>query len=253
VRYEVRGGDVIPNDISLVAALRGILDHLCESERFSFVRTDRALLIGHSRGAKVSALAAVVDERVKGLCLLDPVDNTIWAPLSPGFPSACDALVNLARSGASRPLPVAIVGAGAGADCAPEGSNYKQFFDAARGPAWLTVLPSAGHAQFIDTGAMQRAVCSDAGIDDATVQLVAAAVCRALVEVSCGPLSDSATEVATRIETTKRVRQLTQPNQAQASQEGSISVGAAASTTADRLQSWGIEVESFVKLGSGSV
>lgn len=40
-------------------------------------------LIGHSRGGKVSVLTALLDSRVKSLCLIDPVDNTVYAPLGP--------------------------------------------------------------------------------------------------------------------------------------------------------------------------
>ena len=36
------------------------------------------------QGAKLSVLAAVKDPRVKAVCLLDPVDNTVYAPLGPG-------------------------------------------------------------------------------------------------------------------------------------------------------------------------
>ncbi len=32
------------------------------------------------QGGKLSVLAAAVDPRVVALCLLDPVDNTVWAP-----------------------------------------------------------------------------------------------------------------------------------------------------------------------------
>lgn len=64
-------------------------------------------LVGHSRGGKVAALAAVRDPRVAALCLLDPVDNTVFAPLGPGYPSAAAALRNLPDD---RALPVAVVG-----------------------------------------------------------------------------------------------------------------------------------------------
>lgn len=40
-------------------------------------------------------LTAAVDPRVAALCLLDPVDNTIWAPLGPGYPSGIQALKTL--------------------------------------------------------------------------------------------------------------------------------------------------------------
>lgn len=67
----------------------------------------RVYLLGHSRGAKVATLAAAQDTRVVAVCLIDPVDNTIYAPLGPGFPSATAALQNIPES---RALPVAIIG-----------------------------------------------------------------------------------------------------------------------------------------------
>ena len=44
------------------------------------------------QGGKLSVLTAAVDPRVVALCLLDPVDNTVYAPLGPGYPSGIDAL-----------------------------------------------------------------------------------------------------------------------------------------------------------------
>jgi pimeloyl-ACP methyl ester carboxylesterase len=67
----------------------------------------RVYLLGHSRGAKVATLAAARDPRVAAVCLIDPVDSTVYAPLGPGFPSAAAALQTLP---AGRDLPVAIVG-----------------------------------------------------------------------------------------------------------------------------------------------
>ena len=73
----------------------------------------RVYLLGHSRGAKVATLAAAADARVAALCLIDPVDNTVYAPLGPGFPSAAEALHSLPEQ---RQLPVAIIGARSSAD-----------------------------------------------------------------------------------------------------------------------------------------
>ena len=52
-------------------------------------------LVGHSRGGKLSVLAAARDPRITACCLLDPVDNTKYAPLGPEFPSAVAALRQL--------------------------------------------------------------------------------------------------------------------------------------------------------------
>lgn len=109
------------------------------------------------QGAKVSVLAAGLDPRVSALCLIDPVDNTAWAPLGPGFPSAVQALrefgskkvsilgsaeqvlvdaCSLLGTGSSPPstlqavanpqiVPLAVVGSSLGGDCAPKNANYR--------------------------------------------------------------------------------------------------------------------------------
>jgi hypothetical protein len=43
--------------------------------------------------------------------------------------------LRMAWSGAS--VPIAVVGAGKGADCAPVEANYTHFYDAAPAPKWL--------------------------------------------------------------------------------------------------------------------
>ena len=60
--------------------------------------------MGHSRGGKLSVLAAARDPRVTACCLLDPVDNTKYAPLGPEYPSAVAALHQLSMQ-ASRWTP----------------------------------------------------------------------------------------------------------------------------------------------------
>lgn len=50
-------------------------------------------------------LAAKNDRRISSLCLIDPVDNTVYAPLAPGYPSAV-ALLNSNRIN----IPISIIG-----------------------------------------------------------------------------------------------------------------------------------------------
>lgn len=60
----------------------------------------------------------------------------------------------------SRSIPIAVVGSGKGADCAPRESNYTNFFDATNDSAWEVVVKEAGHFQFLDDqSSIQEAVC----------------------------------------------------------------------------------------------
>jgi hypothetical protein len=72
------------------------------------------------QGGKLSALAGAVDARVKAVCLLDPVDNTVYAPQGPDYPSAVAAIRH-----ARNLLPIAIVGSGRAGDCVPKASNHR--------------------------------------------------------------------------------------------------------------------------------
>ena len=139
-------------------------------------------LIGHSRGGKISMLEGVEDERVRCACLLDPVDNTAYAPLGDGFPSAVAAM-RAAPEDAGPSL--CVVGGKYGGDCAPLGSNYATFLDASRrGDTW-GVEVRAGHFQFLDSaGLLQRAVCLEGSAADAQVREVAQALMVAHAETA---------------------------------------------------------------------
>jgi hypothetical protein len=72
------------------------------------------------QGGKLSALAGAVDARVKAVCLLDPVDNTVYAPEGPDYPSAVAAIRH-----AQTPLAMAVIGCGRAGDCVPKAANYR--------------------------------------------------------------------------------------------------------------------------------
>ena len=136
-------------------------------------------LLGHSRGGKISMLQATRDERVKAVCLLDPVDNTVYAPLGVGYPSALAAMkVNPAAI-----PPVAIIGGVNGGECAPPESNYAEFFAASPSgavsqdhPPW-GVSCGAGHFDFVDeTTFVQKVICPEGTIDASATRDLSAAV-----------------------------------------------------------------------------
>ncbi|GBF91972.1 chlorophyllase [Raphidocelis subcapitata] len=143
--------DGILDDTLSVVYLRQAIDACARDPRIS-PRLDPStvFLLGHSRGAKISALAAAQEARVKGLALIDPVDRSSMGPSGPGFPSALPAL---RAAAAARRLPVLVVGAGANGDVVEEAANWSNFTRAAAAggsPVWEVVLTSCGHLQFTD-------------------------------------------------------------------------------------------------------
>ena len=77
---------------------------------------------------KISALESLFDERVKCLALVDPVDNTQYAPLGPGFPSAVMGMESDDREKKKfGPPATLVIGGLKGEECAPLGSNYANF------------------------------------------------------------------------------------------------------------------------------
>ena len=132
-------------------------------------------LVGHSRGGKISTLEALEDSRVRAACLLDPVDNTVYAPLGAGFPSALAAMRE--RGGAQNTPPLLVVGGERGGDCAPAGANYFDFARAASGDSWGVELAGAGHFQFLDNATfVQRAVCEEGRASESEVRGVSQAL-----------------------------------------------------------------------------
>lgn len=166
--------DLLEELLTWCGNLNNPIGSLCDSSNI--------MLIGHSRGAKISSLVASKDPRVKALYLIDPVDVTVYTPLSPDFPSAASALES---SSINQQLPVAIVGSGSGSDCAPSDSSYNVFYKAIRGPTWQGVVKSAGHLQFLDarsSTAMGLVCQASANVTDGQVEDVAHAMMIAWAE-----------------------------------------------------------------------
>ncbi|GLC36869.1 hypothetical protein PLESTB_000183900 [Pleodorina starrii] len=137
------------DDVTMVSALGSILDACTSDPRVRPHVDARALLLaGHSRGGKLSVLAAASDPRVKGIALLDPVDVTAMTPTGPGYPSALPAM--RVACGPPRHLPSLVLGAACNTGVIPANANYKRFVASCPGPCWFLELRGAGHLQFLD-------------------------------------------------------------------------------------------------------
>ncbi|KAL6759054.1 Alpha/Beta hydrolase protein [Haematococcus lacustris] len=137
------------DDTQTVAALGKVVDAcLTQPQLKSQVDPGCIILAGHSRGGKLSCLAAAKDTRIKALLLLDPVDVTPMTPPGEGYPS-CLAGLRAATSGA-RQLPVLVVGAAQGGDVIPASGNYKRFSAVCAGPLWEVDLLGSAHLSFLD-------------------------------------------------------------------------------------------------------
>ena len=156
------------------------------------------VLVGHSRGAKACCVAASMSRRpVAALILLDPVDVTPFDSES------------VLQSLATAPVPTAVLGAARGADCAPVGSNYEEFYTSlvrADAMRLLGVLPSAGHMQFVDDRrSLGWDVCAvgkspDAAVHDAAFAMIAAWVAVTLPARLAAASSRDVAEVAAELE-----------------------------------------------------
>lgn len=102
-----------------------------------------------------------------------------YAPLALGYPSAVAVMEagrndstgestynsehsqDLKAQGLSMNAPSLIVGAGFQGDCAPRGSNYPEFFQAASSPSWQITIRQAGHLQFVQDPPVLRVCAMD--------------------------------------------------------------------------------------------
>lgn len=122
-------------------------------KKLADVESRGVMLVGHSRGGKISTLVAAEDPRINALFLIDPVDITRYAPMGPDFPSAIERLRlsndNISTLGRRSLLPVGIIGGALGGDCVPKDCNYNEYYNASPGPTWLVELKNAGHLQYL--------------------------------------------------------------------------------------------------------
>lgn len=188
-------------DDTLTCAYMKQAIELCsrDSRLAPFCDTNRLLLMGHSRGAKISCLIAEQDPRVQGLVLVDPVDNSSFGPQGVGYPSSLPALSTAA---AARQLPVLVVGAALNTDVVPPEANWKRFTAAAAGggsPVWELVLRGSSHLQFLDKQQPLFALFSTNGPtpDEVVRQITQTAIVSFTQLAVCPPQPYSSSQVQT--------------------------------------------------------
>lgn len=107
---------------------------------------------GHSRGGKVAWLLAVQERHpVRALVGVDPVDGR-GGPLLSAQPEALPGPTALAP-------PALVLGMERGGSCAPEGDNYRHFFERTSAPARLAVVLGHGHGDMLDADVGTGGLC----------------------------------------------------------------------------------------------
>jgi hypothetical protein len=138
--------------------------------------------VGHSRGAKLAALH-LAREGAGTAVLLDPVDNTMFSPEGPLYPSAVKGLKALRP-----PKRAAVVAAGVTSACNPADANYAGFYGAVAQGSWLVTIPGATHEDFVaplDSNAVPLPpVCGKGPDSPEYVQSVAAATTAAWLQAA---------------------------------------------------------------------
>jgi hypothetical protein len=158
IRWDTTTEDgFIPRSIShrvLGNMLRALPDELARMPGMAATMdTRRVVFAGHSRGGKLSALAASGNANAVAFMGLDPVDAPPpMTPPGPEYPSGAMALASFRG-------PSVIVGAALGGvaapgsfnmPCAPTAANFHTFFTGASAPSTEVSLAQTGHMQFVD-------------------------------------------------------------------------------------------------------
>jgi len=160
----------LPPAIVEVEAFNPLLRWVDEQTKFKsspiYGRADvsKVVLSGHSRGGKIAALNYGNNPgKVAAAWLVDPIDSSGFAPISPENPSGVEAV---------RGKEIGVEGAGIRSSCNPTEGNYQKFYNAGKSGSWKYLIPEASHSTFSDGGvvlnAAQDLVCGKGGITRAT-------------------------------------------------------------------------------------
>lgn len=141
-----------------VPVLIGKFDCAQEAERAAAFITslnlspnDTLVLGGHSRGGQAALRAALSrPSRFNGLILIDPVDG--------GSPRHHNGFITDQEH--DLPMPIRIIGAGKGGNCAPSDRNY-EVFTRSLPTASCRVISTLGHADVMSglTGSLGQRAC----------------------------------------------------------------------------------------------
>lgn len=128
--------------------VRAVIDWIDTQEEGSFANLDasRVVIAGHSFGGKLGLMAALDDPRVYGVIGIDPVDS-----IPPGFEVSDDNPSLAPERMADFDFPMVFIGEDADVEnCAPQGQNYRAYFDATPSPAVRVEIEGADHSSFLD-------------------------------------------------------------------------------------------------------
>lgn len=157
-------GGIIPRGLAhraLGAMLRALPERvaMAPTAPAAMMDTTRVVFAGHSRGGKISALAASGNSNARAYVAFDPVDALPpgTAP-GPDYPSGAAALAMF--RGRTVILGSALGNTSMfGMPCAPMASNYQTFFTMSASPSLEVTLAQTGHMQFLDTRASCTTAC----------------------------------------------------------------------------------------------
>lgn len=133
--------------LSLAQDVSSVIDWVdSQGGAMANVDTSRTVIAGHSLGGKLALLTALEDSRVYGVFGIDPVDaNPPGQDPTPENPSLAPE-----RMG-EIDFPLVLVGEDLDQDvCAPQGDNYRDYYDATTSPVVRVEVEDANHVSFLD-------------------------------------------------------------------------------------------------------